>query len=324
MASADQEVAGVVRAQILFEYFEALFEEKTTDDLEQIDTSCSQWLAEKKDLSKLEEVIIAFYQILAANPPPEEKVQQFRGHESTLRSLPASPQRDLILAAILDQLSRLPGPDETGFFALLDESLALKQAHQDRHGISINYGSRGDYYQWFRNRWHGGELDPTAARKWYDKQEGLAREMGDRAVLAMVTNKLAGLDINAAKQCTEANEALGFWRMGLERARWCLRVAVELEREGDIVFAASATLQAASGFGDMDAVVHAAQSIARKDVWEVLRMKPDGFLKTVQGVKEALVNRPEDQQPNNWKEAIQAVQVAEASLQEIVSRRSQT
>ena len=145
-------------------------------------------------------------------------------------------------------------------------------------------------------------------------------------MLAMVTNKLAGLDIGTAKACEKATEAAGHWRMGLERARWCLRVAIDLERQGDIVFAASHTLQAAAGFGDFEAVTHAAQSIVRKDVWDVLGLPPHiiaGFITATQDSLSRMTTVPEDQQTETWKTAVTAIQVAHSELQAIHDKRSQ-
>ena len=323
--SPEHELCGVIRAQILFDYLEALFDEKTTDDVEQIRESCTQWLTAKGDLSDLERGIIEFYQVLISKPGREEEIARFRTLETTLRALKSSRQRDLQLAVILDRLSRLPGPDEQGFFALLDESLKLKEAHHDWHGISINYGARGDYYQFYRKGWHGGELDPTAARGWYDKQDVLAREMGDRAALARVTNKHAGLDIDAAKRSNDPAEAAGHWRKGLERARWSLRVALELQREGDTVFAASNALQAAAGVGDFKAATHAAQAIARREVWQELQLGTKvimGFITAIEESIERLKAVSEDQQTDEWNTAVSTLQMAATELRLIHKKQS--
>jgi hypothetical protein len=80
-----------------------------------------------------------------------------------------------------------------------------------------------------------------------------------------------------------------------------------------------------SGGDDFDAATHAAQSIARMDVWDILGLPPHiaaGFISATQASLERMSLMPENQQTEMWKTAVTANQAANTELQAIYDDRS--
>ena len=135
----------------------------------------------------------------------------------------------------------------------------LKLEHGDLAGQADTLGSEGTYLLFFTS-------DYDRAMKLLGQDLAILKKMGDEGRQCERLNKLAMARFKRAEGLADA-EREPERRLALAGAQESLEMALALEREGDILFAAKSVLEFACELDDTDAFDAALPAAMNRDVW---------------------------------------------------------
>lgn len=232
----------VDRLEVVSAWFETIFSIRRKSELEDLVAEIERVraLLDESDRHSLVEAVCDFYGALAraeaqgVRPGPHPEVAaELERQIQALRALPRGPERDLLLARVLQaQASRLDHHET--YLAVSRESLALKEQHGDLAGQALTKGMLGNYFLWWAS-----ETDPAEARRWLEEDLELIDRIGSIGAQSSLYNRIA----------------LSYWMEGrraeaLAQATLALRRARQTASEVDLVFAAFSVLRYAVESGD--------------------------------------------------------------------------
>jgi hypothetical protein len=253
---------------------EGLYEEKQRDEQELL--AEWRWSAETPPSDPLCPVVLGFYRAIAESDlrrSSEDLMVTVKrliteNDQVEVQSDEGKRHRALLRARLLQKLSEVTrfeeevsGPERLEVLKpLWVESLALKREHGDPQGQALTLGTQGNFFNWTLK-------DYPAALALYKEDLALIEKMGDDSQLSSIFNRIAIVHFSMAQSLEGEAKQEGL-QEAIKLSKKALEWGLELEREGDIAFAAETVMTHAAELGDEATFNSAIEAAMNPAVWE--------------------------------------------------------